>query len=111
MDKVLKDKDDWGIEYYVPGRVLYPFIVLTYTYDIYTNKRTKHINEFHSVEDATEFCKSYQKPEKPEKQERPAINRIRKSIGKSCELMNEMRAAFGPNQTIVNVLTGKQYKI
>ena len=100
MDEVLKAKSDWGIAYYIPGRVLYPFVVNTYTYNTYTNKKTKHINEFSTIEDATEFCKSCQKPEK----------QIKRNIGKSCELMNEMKAAFGPNQTIVNVLTGKKYK-
>jgi len=66
MNKILKDKGDWSIDYYVPGRVLCPFVVITTEgYDNYTGKKIRRTNEFRSVESATEFCKAYQKPKKP----------------------------------------------
>jgi hypothetical protein len=65
MDKILKAKGDWGITYYVPGRVLYGYVVNTYTYDRYSDKKIKHVNEFVHEIDAVNFCKTYQKPEKP----------------------------------------------
>lgn len=97
MNKILQDKDGWGIEYYIPGRVILGYVVNTFTYDKYTNKKIKHVNEFATETEAIAFCKTYKRPDK-------------KNIEDSSELMYEMQAAFGPNKTIINVLTGQTYK-
>lgn len=61
MDAILKAKGDWGIEYYVPGRILKGYVVNTYKNDIYTNKRIKNVNEFEKLQDAENFCTQYMK--------------------------------------------------
>lgn len=53
INKELIEKGDWGIEYYVPGRILNPYFI--------TVNRKKY--RFDKLEEIENFCRKYKKTE------------------------------------------------